>query len=184
MNRKEFLKTGCKLGLCSCLGVAMLNPSKLYGAEENPEVKKLKGKLSFIHKRFAKLISLMSVNLDRKTREKILESLGMACASEYGQYYTKYKNNLKGFLGDIHKIGIEQVIRDDDNKTITLIGKKSGGCFCPFVKQSVTPADFCTCSQGWQKKVFETITGKPVTVEVKGSVLMGNDRCSFVIKLA
>lgn len=161
----------------------MVNPVKLSGEEENSEIKKFKGKLDFIHKRFAKLIDLMNANLDKEIRINILESLGMACASEYSQFYANYKNNLKGFLEDIHKIGIEQVIHDEDKKILTLIGKKTGGCFCPFVKQSVTPADFCTCSQGWQKKVFETITGKPVTAEVKGSVLLGNDRCSFVIKL-
>lgn len=183
MNRKEFLRTGCKLGICSCLGATLLNPTKLSGAEENPEVKKLKGKLSFIHKRFAKLIEMMGSNLEEKTRNKIIESMGMECAGEYSQYFAKFKNNLKGFLGDLQKQWIERVIHDKDQKTITLIGKKTGDCFCPFVKQSVTPGDFCNCSKGWQKKAFETVTGKTVVAEVKESILRGGERCSFVIKM-
>jgi len=184
MNRMEFLKTSCKLGICSCLGVAMVSPNKLLAEEENPELKKLRGKLDFIHKLFARLINLMGSNLDEKTKIKMLESLGMECAKEYNSDFAKYKNNLEGFLGEVKKKWVDKVIQDKDKKTITLIGKKTGGCFCPFVKQSITPADFCNCSVGWQKQAFETVTGKKVVAKVKESILRGGERCSFVIKLA
>ncbi len=67
-------------------------------------------------------------------------------------------------------------------------------CHCPFVREAVRasaedgapplpPSDWCHCSAGFEKVLFDTILGADLSVEVLASVLLGDDRCRFRIRL-
>lgn len=58
-------------------------------------------------------------------------------------------------------------------------------CFCPHAKKvkGKIPATYCKCSEGWVEKLFETALGRPITAEVKESVIRGNNRCIIRVNL-
>ena len=187
MQRKDFLKS-CTMGVCSCFAITALMPNNLKSQEkteeESPEVKKLKGQMEFVHKRFATLLGLLNTEMDDEERVKMFEELGRTCSSEYKETYMKFENNLPGFLDEIRGKWVKEANYDKENQTIELIGTKSDDCFCPLAKKSITPESFCECSKGWQKGVFEAITGKKVKATVLESVLRGGERCSFKIQMS
>ena len=183
MNRKEFLKSACKVGLCSCAGIVIFTGTNESQNQEDNKVKQLQGNLDFMHKRFARLIEILDVNLQEEKKNKILMELGSACAKENENYLIQYENNLGGFLDDIQKRWIERVEYKENGTVIKLTGKKTEKCGCPFVKAELTPVEFCNCSKGWQREAFETIIKKPVEVKIVESVLRGGERCSFEIKV-
>jgi len=69
-------------------------------------------------------------------------------------------------------------------------------CHCPFVRESLRPGgeslrdgfagvapDWCHCSAGFEKLLFDVALGADLEVEVEESVLKGDDRCRFAIHL-
>ncbi len=62
-------------------------------------------------------------------------------------------------------------------------------CHCPLVRSSIknggpkVPSTFCYCSAGFTKTVWDVIFDEPVEVEILQSVLRGDDRCVFSIKI-
>ena len=62
-------------------------------------------------------------------------------------------------------------------------------CHCPWAKMSLdddavdVPAAFCACSSGFHKRFWEAVLGEKLTAEVIESVLAGDDRCRFAIRL-
>jgi len=66
--------------------------------------------------------------------------------------------------------------------------KRSWYCHCGLVRGAVRAEEkisptHCYCGAGWYRQLWEGILGKPVTVEVRRSVLQGDDCCSFAIHL-
>lgn len=58
-------------------------------------------------------------------------------------------------------------------------------CYCGSVSKTKTKFSptYCQCSCGWYRQLFETILGKPVKVELLGSIIQGNSKCRFKIYL-
>jgi hypothetical protein len=185
MQRKNFLKS-CTLGVCSCFAFKALTPESVraQAQDENPEVKKLRQQMDFVHKRFASLLVLMNSEIDAEKRSKMLEQLGRICSSEYKDTYMKFENDIEGFLNEIKGKWVKDINYDKENRTILITGADDEDCFCPLAKKSVTPEEYCNCSLGWQKGVFEGISGKKVNAQVEESVLRGGNRCSFKIELS
>jgi predicted hydrocarbon binding protein len=46
------------------------------------------------------------------------------------------------------------------------------------------PVTYCLCGAGWYRQQWEAATGKPVRVGVARSLLKGDDRCTFSVRLA
>lgn len=123
--------------------------------------------------------------IDLETRQKIMESCGEACARSDGD------------LEIANKIAEEEVdekeILDRANKQIlwcgpwvrkgTTIQSTCVECGCPLVRNKVVrlTGTFCYCSRGWVKKTFETLLKKPVEVELKKSIGLGNEVCEFMV---
>ncbi len=55
-------------------------------------------------------------------------------------------------------------------------------CYCHLVeKELINAPTICNCSVFWLKHNFQTLLEKDVNVNLKGSVLKGNDKCEFEI---
>ena len=65
--------------------------------------------------------------------------------------------------------------------------RRAAYCFCPVIRSRLDqgmPVTYCYCGSGWYRQQWETITGKPVTVQVLRSVLKGDMVCEFATHLA
>jgi predicted ArsR family transcriptional regulator len=58
-------------------------------------------------------------------------------------------------------------------------------CYCGSVSKTRLPITtiYCQCSCGWYRKLFETILGKPVRVELVDSIIHGASTCQFIIHI-
>ncbi len=184
MERKEFFKNICKYGLCSCAAFTVLSRENIYASEDDQEqeIKNLQWKLDFINKRFAKLLEIFDSSLDEEKKAEILEKLGRECAKEFNEEAIKHKGNVEAYLDEVMRKWVEKVEYDKEEGIIRIFDKEREACFCPFIDNSMVNSDtMCYCSIGWQKEMYETLTGRPVDVKVTDSVLKGGKRCSFEI---
>jgi len=64
--------------------------------------------------------------------------------------------------------------------------KRKYYCHCAMIrnhlKEGISPT-FCYCGGGWYRQQWEGILGKPVKIEIRKSLLKGDDTCEFVIHL-
>jgi hypothetical protein len=182
MTRDEFIKTLCTLGACSCAGW-MLETEGLAWAEEKPneEIETLKWKLNFMRVRFAKLVGILSANLDESTRKKVFESMGRECAKQFMDLTGKFKGNPEAFLEEIKKRWAKETDYDKEAGRIRVVDK-SDDCTCAFVDEQLTPPAFCDCTLGWQKETYSMILGQPVDAELEESILRRGKQCVFRIQ--
>lgn len=64
--------------------------------------------------------------------------------------------------------------------------RASAACFCPILRARLSegmPPSFCYCGAGWFRQQWEGAIGLPVRVEILGSLLRGDPRCSFAVHL-
>lgn len=63
--------------------------------------------------------------------------------------------------------------------------RQIAACFCPLIRETAKriPIDYCHCSAGWYKGIYEWIFGVPVEVTVEESLISGGDRCRFSIRI-
>lgn len=184
MERKDFFKNICKYGLCSCAAFTVLGRDDVYASadDQEQEIKNLQWKLNFINKRFAKLLEIFDSLLKEKKKAEILEKLGRECAKEFNEEAIKYKGDLEGYLEEIKKKWVEKAEYDKEKGVVRIFDKERDKCVCPFIENSRVDTDtLCYCSIGWQKEIYETVTGKPVDVKIIDSLLKGGKRCSFEI---
>jgi len=179
MERKEFFKFMSVGGVCSCFAI----PSFLSGEKKEVEKKatELDFNIQFMQAIMPKLIDILNNELGKDKTKNILSKLGKDCSNFYASLFSKYKNDLNGYLEMLKQVWGTNYKHDNNNKKIHLIGKKTEKCACPFVNKSKMSKDFCNCSLGWQKNTFAFIIGKPVKATITESVLRGGNRCSFKI---
>jgi predicted ArsR family transcriptional regulator len=182
MNRKEFVKAACKYGFCGCMGMSFLNATKSFSESNDVAKEQPDWRIAFMQKRFAKLIAAVGSKVNSETRNELLEQMGRECAKEGLEKIQKFKGDVEGFLKHIQEQWGDEAEFDASSNEIRIQGKKRDQCFCPFVDQSLTPKDFCNCSMGWQKEIYEMILGKKVDVRIDSSVLRGDERCGMTIK--
>ncbi len=63
---------------------------------------------------------------------------------------------------------------------ITLIFEN---CTCPMVQEGVDHPFLCNCTVGYSHKIFETLFGHSVKVDLQESILRGSERCVQVIRV-
>lgn len=177
MERKEFLKAACTLGICSCAGMSFLSGGNLLAAGDEKD-----WRIGFMQRRMAKLVGILDKTSDAEEKKKIFEELGRECAKENTDEVAKFKGNVEGYLEE-NKKWADVVEYDKEAGTIRIVGKKMETCFCPFVDKSVMPKDFCNCSVGYMKQNYETIFDKKIDVNIEESILRGGERCTFAVSI-
>jgi hypothetical protein len=183
MKRNEFFKKACLTGLCTCAGIASIGSVDLL-AQENKEEKKDDWRIGFMQRRFAKLVDNMGEKISASQRDELLEQMGRNCSATNNEKWKNFNGSIEKALAEIESDFAEKATFDSKTQTITIIGKKTTECFCPFAGGKNITKDFCNCSIGWQKNTFETISGKKAEASIIASILRGDDRCSFKIVLS
>lgn len=185
MNRKDFFKKACLLGACGCAAVPMLSMTNALATPGTKTDDKPDWRIGFMKDRFAKLVELISENVDSKIRDKMFEEMGRECARLGFEYFKGHLSDIDTFIKKAEAEWAEKVTYDKDKKEIIHIGKQKKECFCPFVDNAKTPTDFCNCSLGWQKEMFEKVLNKEIPEAIIDStVLRGGKSCNFTMKLS
>ena len=125
--------------------------------------------------------------LDRDALLKLMEQRGRACCRtlDFRQKLIADSNGsldkLVELMGKI--VGAENCRREGD--TVTLIYPVDH-CVCGLnPKRPVSPDDpYCNCSAANNRLLFETMSGKPVSVKVTESPRRTGKNCRFIIRLS
>ena len=190
MEKREFLKKMCGVGLCSCVA-STINPGsvKAQTEQEDDECKKakemnwrLEWRLNLAKRQYSTLLNKIEPEISDEKLAGMLEESGRNCAKSLG-WAEKYKGNPEGFFKHMHEHAGEQLSFDESGNIITIITPERP-CVCPVVNVSEIPDYYCNCSKGWQKETYETILGKPVEVSIKESALRGSKRCVFEVTVS
>jgi hypothetical protein len=181
MKRNEFLKSACSYGLCGCFGLSVLNGNiAVAGSTSSKSDNQPDWRIDFMQARYKNLIDILNSSLDKETLIPILNQLGSKCGDDFAN---RYKGNPDGFFEFIKSMWAESVEIDKENGVIRVNEKIRDTCNCPFVKGKDAPDVLCNCSLGTQKRIYESLYGRPVNVTLEKSILRGDERCSFTIRL-
>jgi hypothetical protein len=182
MKRKSFLKG--TLGIAT-VG-ALLGRGKAMAQEADGAAceKKLAGKNKFMLGWLTAWLGNMKKDLPEAEKVQVIEDNGRACAERGGllAWVKSFNGDVDKFLVAMHKeIGENNARRDGDKVSLTY-----EKCFCPLVTDLTEklPADYCLCTQGWTKAVYGALAGKPVKVELKGSIKRGDPKCLIEVDLS
>ena len=179
MDRKEFLRT-CAGGLCACTAACMTAPASAAEAAKPED-----WKLRFVKERYAKLLEILSNEMNEEQMSKTLFELGRQCSSFGNWSLEKYRGDVEGYAAFVRKSASADIITyDRDKGVITMTTDERPDCFCPFNSVAFkTPGVVCNCSLGWQTNSWETLLQKKVRVELKEAVLRGGKHCTFEIHI-
>ncbi len=128
--------------------------------------------------------------LDRETsvivRHEIMEACGRQCIGasviEKAQRLRCESRDLDEML---ERMNQEHIGGGHLSRQGNVIHAYYDRCYCGSVSQSreLFSDTYCHCSCGWSRQLFESLLGKPVEVELVGSILQGADRCEFLISV-
>jgi hypothetical protein len=181
MERKDFLKSACAYGLCGCVGMSFLTGSTILSNSKNVQnEEKPDWRIDFMQNRYRDLIFILNATIDKETLIKVLTQLGAKCGEDIAN---KYKNDPDGFFTFSKNLWVDTVEYDKAKGIIEVNEKKRDKCNCPFIREKDAPSVLCNCSIGTQKKIYESLFSRPVSVILNKSVLRGDERCSFTIQL-
>jgi len=181
MDRKTFLKTLAAAGAAiPCLSLAAeAETGKCGGAQCMSDAGAVRQFLSdFLQKEEA--------NLSHDTLLKLMQERGRACCRNL-QFRQKLIDDSQGntdklveLMGKI--VGPENCRREGDRITLIYPVAK---CVCGWSPQRPpTPDDpYCNCSAANNQLLFETVSGRPVTVKVLESPRRGGTHCRFDIRI-
>jgi predicted hydrocarbon binding protein len=183
LTRSEFFK-GCLMGFCACAAPAAVSAQSA-SAPANPEVERVKSQLEAARLRYGLLVQILDTKLDETKKREILDALGRECARQYrAMTFEKYRGDIDGFLRFVQgpEGWVEKVDYDKAAGTIRIVDR-STRCSCPLVQRGITPATQCQCTLGWQRETYSAILGQPVDATLEQSILRGDARCVFVVRV-
>jgi predicted hydrocarbon binding protein len=180
MDRKDFFKKACQIGICSCAGPMLFSENSTFTstAQDNP---KEDWRIGFMQNRFAFFFDILGKTTDQATLDKLVEQFGRYCAKENEAEFAEYVGKIDKYFEYVKTKWVEKAEFDRVKNEIRITDKKRESCFCPLINSKIMSKDFCNCSKGYLKQTYETIIGKPVEVEILTSLLRGADYCSFKI---
>jgi hypothetical protein len=182
MDRKEFLKNACTLGVCGCALNLLGAADPLQAADPPAEAPAEDQRLVFARYQVAKLVGFMAADAPAEACAGILEKTGRECA-RLGQLGVKFKGDPERYFAEARKMwGTD--FAWDKKKGVVTVSVAEGDCGCPLVDKKRTPVTWCQCSVGYQKETFEAIFGRPVQARLRESKLSGSKRCVFEVTVA
>lgn len=145
---------------------------------------------------------------DQTAREEIMQGRACVFTEEFGtgpidalaKLYAETKSVdrvLEAMCADKGKFGhpyregnVIYEVRDPRDpeafaKAATPYEKQMAACFCPLMRatKNLIPKEYCHCSAGWYKGIYEGIFKTTVRVEVLEAIISGDRNCIFAIHL-
>jgi hypothetical protein len=174
MERKQFLRVSLCLGAFGGVRQAQ--------GEEPTSPNPCEAKAEFGRRLLTRFMTDMDAQLDEPRRVALMEARGRSCARlGPARLAEAHKGNLDAFIADFGRHMGPDGLRREGN----VIKVKYPTCYCPLaseIKETLSPT-YCNCSVGWLKEMYETVTGKPVRVEVLETVKRGGQACRFNVNL-
>lgn len=191
MDRKEFFKHTCGIGIGSCLGMNLLMNSKVMAAEDQKSEQEEKTPLVPADTRqIQNVLSYVESSMDESVKKSIFERLGEEHLTHPGfiNWINENKKNIKGYFDHINSnkdTYWEKIEYNPDESSIKIIGKPVDRCACPYAQHENPPLALCNyCCIGFQKRMFEMLLGIPVVkVVLDESYLLGGKRCSSTVQI-
>ena len=192
MNRKEFFKKACGMGICSCVSLSLLSKCKVTEPEkktETPDPADVPaGVLQADGRQIQNLLIYVESSIDDPAKTDIFKRLGAEHLTQpqFAGFINESKKNIKGYFNYINSgqdTYWEKIVYDADSSTITITGKKVDRCACAYAQNENPPLSLChTCCTNFQKVMFEMLLDKPVTkVQTDEAYLLGGNRCSTTL---
>ena len=189
MDRKDFLRCSCGLGLGSCFGISLFMNDKAFAAgNQKLESGKETPLVPVDSRQIQNLLSYIESSMDESSVKNIFERLGTEHLTHPGfvNFINETKKNIKGYFDKINSKSDtywEKIEYNPDEATIKIIGKTADRCACAYAQSENPPLSLCNhCCIGFQKRMFEMLLEVPVTkVELDESYLLGGKRCSSTI---
>lgn len=105
--------------------------------------------------------------------------------------YVRNRPEVLGGARDGDHILVTKIPYDPERYLLTddPVEKRRLACHCPLAASSISatdagvPAIWCACSAGYEKFLFDVVFGEETEAEVLESVLAGDGRCRFSIKI-
>lgn len=189
MNRKEFFKKACGMGICSCMGLSFLSKCSV----TEPDTEKITDDepttvVQADARQIQNLLIYVDSSIDDPARKSIFERLGAEHLTDPGfiSFINKNKKNIKGYFDYINSgkdTYWEKIEYDSEPSTIKITGKPVEKCACAYAQYKNPPLSLCrTCCNNFQKVMFEMLLGKTVTkVQTDEAYLLGGSRCSTTL---
>ena len=189
MDRKDFLKSTCGLGICSCIGIGLLTNDKLFASGiQNIQDAKNTPLVPVDVKQIQNVFSYIDSSMDEQVKKSIFEKLGAEHFADEGfkNWINNKKKDLKEYFDNINSnkdTYWEKIEYDPEASAIKITGKPVDRCACPYTRPENPPLSLCNyCCVGFQKAMFEMLLGKPVIkVQLDESYLLGGNRCSSTL---
>jgi len=136
------------------------------------------------------VLKFVDATQSEETKRAIFGQLGRACfeCGHHADWLAPFKEDVQVFLDRVNveqkSIFWERLAYSDDGTALILTGRKVMGCVCAFAECSQPPLALCHyCCKQYQEVFFETLLGRPVEVEITEAFLLGDERCSTIIRL-
>jgi predicted hydrocarbon binding protein len=182
MNRKEFIRKACQVGVASGATLLIAESDRCCALASGQEEQSVSKKEKFTQDWIRTLMNNMDTQLDEGARVKLMELSGRACARQGAVNAVKAcKGDLEKFLVTMRKwVGADNVRRDGSKVFLTY-----SKCLCPQVQSGSEKLSdtYCNCSRGWVKEMYETVLGTPVDVQLTESIKRGGEACRFIIRI-
>lgn len=130
------------------------------------------------------MMELLDREVESKTRKEIMEACGRRCI---GDSILRKALRLKGQAAHLEDLLVRLNEAHIGGGHLRLEGNvicaEYHKCYCGSVsttKERFSPT-YCRCSCGWFRLLFETILGKPIKVDLLGSIIQGDSHCRFMI---
>ena len=188
MERRNFFGIGCSCGILS-----LLRAQQLSGQDENNEHSVEKKKhipQEMNHEQVKNILKFIDSSQSESIKESIFSRLGYECfySRNLNKWIEGYTDNIQAFLD---RINIQNQSRyweklefNADRTILTFTGKKVEGCACAFADCPQPPKSLCYyCCKNFQQELFGTLLGQKVSVEIRKSFLLGDDRCDTLIHI-
>jgi len=203
MNRKQFLKSVGKAGLCACAAAASVKtalaaepfaPVQTKPGDTTPE--RAVKRMEFADLWVKRFFDVIDRTLDPETRKKLMMANGQNC---YQDWIKETKQKTEPIDFDQWAVRVAQRPPREDLKVEgrviyfqynssaeTGAASPEGVCLCSMVesKPAGMSPTYCHCSVGYVKEMFELRFGRKVDVELLDSVLRGGKRCKFKITVS
>lgn len=136
-----------------------------------------------------KLINSLEDKCDAHTCRKLMNSCGefhYDCKN-MDEQLKKFENDLEGFIGFVNREW-NWIVDYDPVRQVVTVNENEPDCVCPVVLRARAAGQrintqICHCSEGYVKKLFSKVLGRPVQSRVVQSVLKGDRSCVYQVTL-